>query len=143
MLSSRDSLVLKVFVKNMSKACLQSMELQHLFNCCTKLHCMDLIQSLLMSKEEKTPIDFSQAFLTENDCALILLNIYDEKHQQIKIYEQTPTKQKCQQLKYQGRWAFKICHSISIVKFKGTTCTQSSERVCGQETVLIHYFSSE
>lgn len=32
------------------------MELLHMFNCCAKLHCMDLIQSLLMSKEEKLPL---------------------------------------------------------------------------------------
>lgn len=134
MLSSHDSLILRAFVENMSKASLQPPELQHMFNCCTKLHCMDLIQSLLMSKEEKlplTPVRFrSGSFLTENDYALMLLNIYDEKRQQIQICEQTRTKQRCQQLKYQGRWAFKICHSISIVQFKGSTCTQSSERMC-------------
>lgn len=149
MLSSHDSWILRAFVESTSKASLQSIELQRVFNCCTKLHCMDLIQSLLMSKEEKLPLTSVRFrfrlgfFLRENDYALLLLNIYDEKRQQIKIYEQTPTKQKCQPLKYWGRWAFKICHSTSIVQFKGTACTRSSERVCGQETVLIHYFFCE
>lgn len=144
MLSSHDSWILRAFVESVSKASLQSMELQHMFNCCTKLYCTNLIQSLLMSKEEKLPLTSvrfpSGFFLRENDYALLLLNIYDEKRQQTKIYEQTPTKQKCQELKYWGRWAFKICHSTSIVQFKGTACPQFSERVCGQETVLIHYF---